>query len=76
MECQQCGQCCRQFGITLAIEDMNREPRLWDVAVPIKNVGNPKTRAFMEEKKYPWVIGKSYRGSPCYVFGTKNSSLE
>ena len=64
--CKQCGKCCHQFGITLAIEDMNREPRLWDVAVPIQNVGNPKTRAFMAEKKHSWVIGgKKKRGDAC-----------
>ena len=35
MSCERCGKCCHAFGITLSIEDMNREPRLWDVAVPM-----------------------------------------
>ena len=71
-KCRRCGKCCCQFGITLSISDMNREPRLWDVAVPIQNVGNPKTRAFMAEKKHPWVIGgKEKRGDPCvFLAGT------
>jgi Fe-S-cluster containining protein len=65
-KCQGCGKCCHAFGITLSIADMNREPRLWSVAVPIQRVGNPKTRAFMAERKHPWIIGgKPHRGAPC-----------
>ena len=64
MSCEQCGKCCHA-GVTLAIEDMNREPRLFQVAVPIHRVGNPKTRAFMAEKKHPWAINKPHRGAPC-----------
>jgi len=64
--CKQCGRCCHNFGITLSIDDMNMEPRLWDVAVPIQRVGNPKTRAYMAEKKHLWVIGgKPHRHAPC-----------
>ena len=71
--CKQCGKCCHAFGITLAIEDMNREPRLWDVSVPIHKVGNPKTRAFMAEKKHPWAIGgKVSLGSPCPFLTAEN----
>ena len=66
MSCKQCGKCCHVLSATMAISDMNREPRLWEVAVPIHKVGNPKTRAFMAEKKHPWAIGgKSKRGAPC-----------
>ena len=57
----------------MTIEDMNREPRLWDVAVPIHKVGNPKTRAFMAEKKHPWVIGgKKKRGDACVFLHPDN----
>ena len=63
--CERCGKCCHQFGITLTIEDMNREPRLWQVAVPIQKVGNPKTRAYMAEKKMPFAIRKESHGGPC-----------
>ena len=70
--CKQCGQCCHQFSATLTIEDMNREPRLWQVAVPIHRVGNPKTRTYMAEKKHPWVIGKPYRGAACPFLGCDN----
>ena len=65
MSCERCGQCCHQLSATLSIADMNREPRLWDVAVPIQHVGNPKTRAFMAEKKHPWAINKAHRGAAC-----------
>jgi len=56
----------------MTIEDMNREPRLWDVAVPIQNVGNPKTRAFMVEKKHLWAIHKDHRGDPCPFLTAEN----
>jgi len=52
---------------------MNREPRLWDVAVPIQRVGNLKTRMFMAEKKNPWVIGgKPHRGAACPFLTAEN----
>ena len=63
--CQRCGICCHQLSATLTPEDMNREPRLWDVAVPIQNVRNPKTRRYMKEKRHPWAIDKEKRGAPC-----------
>lgn len=73
MECQRCGQCCHQLSATMTIADMNREPRLWDVAVPIQKVGNPKTRAYMAEKKHPWAIGgKPHRGAPCPFLTAEN----
>jgi len=76
MSCERCGKCCHVFGITLSIEDMNREPRLWDVAVPIQKVGNPKTRAFMAEKKHPWVIGgKKKRGDACVFLVGNNCTI-
>lgn len=74
-ECQRCGQCCHKFGISLTIEDMNREPRLWEVAVPLERVGNQKMRLFMMQNNYRWVIGgKPYRGAPC-VFLQNNECL-
>ena len=63
-KCQQCGLCCRNYGITLSLQDMNREPRLWEVVIPIQYVGNPRTRAFMVENKHPFVINKG-RGETC-----------
>lgn len=72
MSCERCGQCCRAFGITLSITDMNREPRLWDVAVPIQQVGNPRTRVFMAEYNHPWVIGKDHRNGPCPFLTARN----
>ncbi len=73
MSCKQCGKCCHKFSITLTIEDMNREPRLWQVVIPIQRVGNPKTRAYMAEKKHPWVIGgKPNRGDPCPFLTAEN----
>ncbi len=74
-ECQKCGQCCHQFSITLTLEDMNREPRLWQVAIPIQQVGNPKTRAYMAEKKHTWVIGKSHSGSACPFLAPNNDCM-
>jgi len=76
VKCQRCGKCCCHAGVTLAIEDMSREPRLWDVAVPIQQVGNPKTRAFMAEKKHPWVIGgKKKRGDACVFLVGNNCTI-
>ena len=63
--CQQCGKCCHKLSATLTLDDMNREPRLWDFAVPIQKVGNPATRRYMAEKKHPFVIRKEKRGGPC-----------
>ena len=74
-ECKQCGKCCHVLLATMTVEDMNREPRLWDVAVPIQKVGNPKTRAFMAEKKHPWAIGKTHRGSPCPFLSPGNDCM-
>ncbi len=72
MICERCGQCCHAFAITLSIEDMNREPRLWDVAVPIQYVRNPRTRAFMVKRGHPWVIRKERRGAPCPFLELRN----
>ena len=73
--CKRCGRCCHSFSITLTIEDMNREPRLWNVAIPIQKVGNPKTKAYMIEKKHPFVIGKAKRGGPCPFLAPNNDCI-
>ena len=75
MECKQCGRCCHQFGITLTPEDLNRELRLWEVAVPIQSVGNPKTRRYMIEKKHPFAIRKEKRGGPCPFLAANNECV-
>ena len=70
--CRRCAKCCRRFSITLRPEDMSREPRLWQVAVPIQRVGNPVTRAYMAEKQHPWAIGKARAGAPCPFLAATN----
>jgi Fe-S-cluster containining protein len=74
-KCLRCGQCCHAFGITLSLADMNREPRLWQVAVPIHKVGNPRIRAYMAEKKMPFAIGKPYKGAACPFLDADNSCM-
>ena len=69
--CKKCAECCRNFGITLGPEDLNREPRLWSVALPIYRVANPKLVAFMREKKHPWAINAG-RGKPCPFLTREN----
>lgn len=71
-ECKQCGQCCHSMSATMILEDMSREPRLWDVAVPIHKVGNPRTMAYMVEKQHPFVINKIHRGAACPFLNTIN----
>jgi Fe-S-cluster containining protein len=66
-QCKRCGQCCHK-GVTLTIDDMNREPRLWDYAIGIQHVGNAKTKAFMIEKGMPWALRKHYKGGPCMFY--------
>lgn len=73
-ECEKCGKCCHQFGITLSVEDIAREPRLKEHMIPVHRVGNPKTRVYMIEKKLPFVLTKSKRGGPC-VFLLNNMCL-
>lgn len=70
-ECQQCGKCCHQLSPTLTEADVNREPRLWDYAVPIERVVNPATKQYMAEKKHPFALRKRHRGGPC-VFLANN----
>jgi Fe-S-cluster containining protein len=55
-KCIKCGKCCRRFGVSLSIDDMNKEPKLWDVAVPIQKINNPKLRKYMIENNHPWAI--------------------
>lgn len=74
-ECERCGKCCHQLSATMTLQDMNREPRLWEVAVPIHRVGNRKTRRFMLEKGHPFVIGKEKQGGPCPFLTTDNLCL-
>lgn len=64
-QCKQCGKCCCEFGITFDERDAAREPRLLRVAVTIDRVNNPKTRKYMKEKNYPYVLDKPRRGGPC-----------
>ena len=63
--CIRCGQCCFAFGITLSLDDMNHEPRLWEYAIPIQQVNNPKTRKFMAENQMPFVIKMNGKGKKC-----------
>lgn len=52
--------------------DMSREPKLWDVAVPIHKVGNPRTRAYMAEHKMPFAIRKPHKGAACPFLDANN----
>jgi Fe-S-cluster containining protein len=72
--CEQCGACCRKFGITLTTADMAREPRLWDVAIGAGQVRNPKTARYMIEHKHPWAI-RCGRGKPCPFLDAENHCL-
>jgi Fe-S-cluster containining protein len=72
MKCIKCGQCCHQLSATFTIEDLNREPRLREVAVPIQKVGNVKLRAYMAEKGMPWAVNKPSKGAPCPFLGSDN----
>jgi Fe-S-cluster containining protein len=70
--CHQCGLCCRKTGVPLSAEDLNHEPRLWDVALHISGVANPRMRAYMLEKGYEYVIRKDHKGSPCpFLYNTR-----
>ena len=70
--CQRCGLCCHSFGITLTIEDLNREPRLYQYSIPTEEVGNMKTRLFMQQNNMPFVVDKGGRGLPCPFFANKS----
>ena len=63
--CEQCGKCCHHLSATFTPADVNREPRLLDVAITIQQVNNSRTRSFMRDKRHPWAIGKARRGDPC-----------
>lgn len=65
MKCEQCGQCCKKLSPTLTLEDLRREPKLWQYAVPIDKVGNAKMRRYMMEKNIPYVMNKAGRGLSC-----------
>jgi Fe-S-cluster containining protein len=68
MKCKRCGECCRK-GVGLTIEDMNREPRLWDIAVPIQKVTNENMKTYMIQHNMPWAIGgKTKKGDMCIFF--------
>lgn len=63
--CKHCAKCCHNCAITLTMDDLNREPRLYQYIIPVSQVDNPKTRLFMEENDMPFVINKGGRGKPC-----------
>jgi len=73
--CKRCGRCCHKYSITLTLEDMNREPRLWQVVTPMQLVGNQITKAYMIEKKYPFVIRKAKRGGACPLLAPNNDCV-
>jgi len=74
-ECTQCGLCCHKLSATFTLEDVNREPRLLDVALPMNRVGNKRTFSYMKEKGHPWVINKNKRGDPCSFLDVNNLCL-
>lgn len=73
--CQRCGKCCGMFGISLSMADMNREPRLWDVAVEIVEIKNRKLVRFMMEKGHRYAIGKRQRGASCVFLDANRECL-
>ena len=74
-KCKQCGKCCHSMSATMTIADMNREPRLWEVAIPIQKVGNLRTRTYMAEKKHPFAINKLHRGAACPFLAKTNECI-
>lgn len=75
MGCKKCGKCCYKYGIPVSITDINREPLLLNVTVPFKQVKNPKMRAYMIEKRLPFVIGKTRHGAACPFLSANNLCL-
>jgi Fe-S-cluster containining protein len=72
--CRKCAKCCVGKGVGLTLDDLNREPRLWDYAVALARVGNIKMREYMIENNMPFALAQRRRGAPC-VFLVGNNCL-
>ena len=74
IECVKCGSCCKCFRIVLSLADVNKEPRLQKVMIPIYKILG-KTRRYMAEKKLPFALPKPcpflLSNNECSIYETR-----
>lgn len=62
--CRHCGNCCRVFGIGLCDEDLEREPRLKELAVPVAELPQKTQPTFLKRLGEKYCIRKEEKPCP------------
>jgi len=63
--CRHCGACCRVYGISLCDEDLEREPRLKELAVPIAELPQKNQPTFLKSLGEKYCIRYEKDEDPC-----------
>lgn len=63
--CRHCGVCCRVYGISLCDEDLEREPRLKELAVSVAELPQKTQPTFLKRLGEKYCIRYGKDGDPC-----------